>query len=139
MSLHQQLMDTAYAKWNNDLTLSKEGFFDLLDAKERFAVFTGNLNYQVGNGGFSQWHFNGYDTPEVVAYLRRNLPKVGETAKQVLALVEEALPVFAAMDEYRDDELDEEYREAEDALCTKYYAINDAFMAECEAYLANWK
>lgn len=128
---HQDLMDVAYARWQNNKQWTKDDFFDSLDARERFAVFTGNLNYQVENGGWSQWKFNRYATDEVVAYLRRNLPKVGPNGVAVAKLMDEFLAQEC------DDE--DEVQEDEDRLCSAYYAINTAFMAECEKFLREWK
>jgi hypothetical protein len=63
-SLTQNLMDEVYSKWNTEECRSMkrleviEEFFTLL---HRVAVQFGNMNYQVNNGGWSQWHGNGYD------------------------------------------------------------------------------
>lgn len=60
----QGLMDSAYGKWNDETGVLKgasyETFLASLPTKERQAVLLGNLNYQVGNGGFHQWVANGY-------------------------------------------------------------------------------
>lgn len=63
--VHQRLMDEAYELWrgeNEDLNYKK--FLNLVKEKlgetHFFAVITGNMNYQVENGGFTQWFDNGY-------------------------------------------------------------------------------
>lgn len=59
----QKLMDEVYSKWNTEECRSMdrleviENFFTPL---HRAAVQLGNMNYQVNNGGWSQWHLNGY-------------------------------------------------------------------------------
>ena len=65
----QDLMNTAYERWQKNDDWSKDDFRVSLDAWEKIAVHTGNLNYQVENGGFSQWYFNNYYTPEVLDFL----------------------------------------------------------------------
>ena len=57
---HQALMDSAYNKWGKNKEWNKSQFFNHLDYLERIAVALGNLNYQVGNGGFIQWEDNSY-------------------------------------------------------------------------------
>ena len=55
----QELMDAAYERWQaNDW--SRDQFIMRLSWEEKVAVTIGNLNYQVCNGGFMQWHDNGY-------------------------------------------------------------------------------
>ena len=53
-------MNSAYVKWANNL--SRDEFINLLSDYEKIAVQFGNFNYQVQNGGFSQWVFNNYDS-----------------------------------------------------------------------------
>lgn len=54
----QKLMDTAYEKWPEKTT--KREFLKLLTEPERAAVLLGNANYQIENGGHTQWVDNGY-------------------------------------------------------------------------------
>lgn len=59
----QGLMDKAYAKWQKGGDLegkSDAEFVAALDDMQELAVRVGNLNYQVENGGFSQWFSNSY-------------------------------------------------------------------------------
>jgi len=59
--IHQVLMDEAYDEWQkNRDRWSYSDFINNLDDLHRKAVLIGNLNYQVENGGFKQWDFNGY-------------------------------------------------------------------------------
>src|SRR5690606_25366692 len=58
---HQALMNIAYDFWRETDTFAN---FDLLEEKygaiTKFAVMTGNFNYQVCNGGIIQYYDNGY-------------------------------------------------------------------------------
>lgn len=72
----QNLMDEVYNKWNTDqykhmsrLDVISEHFTPL----HKVAVQFGNMNYQVQNGGFSQWYFNGYceDLGDLIQYAKR--------------------------------------------------------------------
>lgn len=68
--IHQFIMDRAYARWQeHDTTAqeeerwddiwSQEEFWQQLYPIEKVAVYCGNLNYQVENGGWIQWIDNG--------------------------------------------------------------------------------
>ena len=65
----QGLMNEAYERWQSHNDWSHDAFRDSLSELEKIAVHSGNLNFQVENGGFSQWHFNQYYTPEVLQFL----------------------------------------------------------------------
>ncbi len=94
---HQELMNQAYAKWKSEGGIKEMGyneFVDSLPKNERCAVLLGNLNYQVCNGGWSQWCHNGYCTKismvriilldmntEMSARIVRMIDKVMETLK----------------------------------------------------------
>jgi hypothetical protein len=127
--LHETLMCSAADKASPGLPRAE--MFDALTPQERFATCTGNLNYQVENGGFGQWVFNGYATPETVAFLQRALVRMGTPAAtevlRLLNLVADALP-----ENHRREELD---HGVDDEACTAYYKVNDAFMVDCEAHL----
>lgn len=62
--LQQSLMDEVYDKWRTE-ECSKMDKLEVIDKyftpKHKIAVQLGNMNYQVNNGGWSQWHFNGFD------------------------------------------------------------------------------
>lgn len=108
----QKLMDSVFAKQ--------------LTSREEEARVLANLNYQVQNGGFSQWVWNGYlkdDGKE----LRRVLNVMGtENANAVRKMVCEVQRDAA---EY-DDDYDF------NALDEAYYTINDAFMMDVELFLS---
>ena len=69
----EAVMSKAYKKWEGK-SWSYEDFLMELDANERDVVVIGNLNYQVCNGGFSQWAGNDYD--EGIVFLERALGKI---------------------------------------------------------------
>jgi hypothetical protein len=70
----QALMDEVYAVWQKEENKGK-GKWDILNgfpAAHQVAAVFGNFNYQVGNGGISQWIYNGYfhdDAEKLVEYL----------------------------------------------------------------------
>lgn len=59
-NLWQFIMTNAYYNWGKNT--SREKFLSDLTPYEKLAVIFGNFNYQVQNGGFSQWVFNNYDS-----------------------------------------------------------------------------
>jgi len=75
-TLTQKLMDEVYTKWNteecrtiNRLEVISNHFTPLHKATVQF----GNMNYQVNNGGFTQWHDNGYgeDLEDLIEYAKK--------------------------------------------------------------------
>ena len=123
---HQELMDSAYSRWEQNEGMSVRQFYFSLPLIERKAVVLGNFNYQVCNGGFSQWKCNDYMELHILE-LKEILDSMGgTTAKKVKNLV----LGFENLDEEEQDGSD---REAE--LCDRYYEIEEAFLKECEAYL----
>jgi hypothetical protein len=139
--LHQSLMDKAYDRWQNK-GWSKEEFHDSLDAKERFAVHTGNFNYQVENGGFVQWWDNRYGTPATVDFLLRACDRINtSTALQVKELVKQFKSIMRDKDPRKhmdEGEWEDIYASLEEAgLDKKYYEINEQFMKDCESHLKN--
>lgn len=137
---HQTLMNQACDRWQKDRTMSKADFFDSLDADERFAVHTGNLTYQVQNGGFMQWRDNGYATPEAVGYLRHTLTRMGSpAATEVRKLLDQFASFTEACEDARrmdEDEWDE-LRAALDPLDIAFYDVDETFLAECESWLVS--
>jgi hypothetical protein len=136
MTNMQTLMNQAYARWQalEHQQWSQEDFWDQLDSKERFAVFLGNLNHQVQNGGFLQWWSNGYATPETFGYIKRACNRIGtDSAKQVGNMVTCAEDIC---EEYNAGEVS--WRDMNDTFSSLdpiFYAICDQFIADAEAYL----
>lgn len=61
----QGLVTAAYKRWSDVGDLRGKKYWEFLmslEAKQNQAVLLGNLNYQIGNGGFRQWVDNGYGT-----------------------------------------------------------------------------
>jgi hypothetical protein len=56
---HQELMNEFYDFWQGS-GLERKVALAKFDDLHQAAVMLGNLNYQVTNGGFNQWNFNGY-------------------------------------------------------------------------------
>jgi hypothetical protein len=94
----QATMTAAYERWQAAEKMSAAEFLEGLSAKESFAVRVGNLNYQVENGGFSQYWGNGYamngslgEVREIcrwlVTFARDRSQDEQKAAAEVLALV----------------------------------------------------
>jgi hypothetical protein len=134
MTQHMQaLMDAAYTAWQQEPGKSYDDFIFDLCGTQKEAVLLGNLNYQVENGGFSQWIFNGY--AEFSADVRRVLDRIGTpAAREVRELVSFVIEAGRLNDERRrswdDDHLD--LSEQDEA----YYKINEQLLADAEAYFA---
>lgn len=88
MDKHQELMDSAYDKWQKEWKgIGYVEFISNLNETERDAVVLGNLNYQVHNGGWKQWVDNGYCYTLNMA--QEALEKVGtDNAKEVSKMLE---------------------------------------------------
>jgi hypothetical protein len=70
----QALMDEAYDEWRKEENKGKDKWDILNDFSKahQIAVTFGNFNYQVENGGISQWIYNGYfqdDAEKFIEYL----------------------------------------------------------------------
>jgi hypothetical protein len=124
----QDVMDSAYKKWVPDT--SYYDFLLSLTPTERAIVVIGNLNYQVENGGFSQWKDNRYN--DGAEFLFHALKEVGTPlAKQVEDLVTKYLdsePDNSSWDE------DDSWNEGGDGdgLDSEFYKINSDFMKEVQ-------
>lgn len=133
MDCWQKLMDQAYDRWTKgDLkSLSYSEFIDELDPLHRKAVLLGNLNYQVNNGGFSQWIGNDYaqQATRVLSVLKEintpNCNKVAELVKQIIPRLNHSGKLDA-------NEPDEE--QSLDGLDKVFYALKD-FPEDVEAFL----
>ena len=86
-------MDKAYKKFKDDWKMAQ--FYFYLKPLEKRAVALGNLNYQVGNGGFTQWIDNGYaeiSMPTLIFITQeiQKLDKEFPELKKALSIVDEA-------------------------------------------------
>lgn len=127
----QELMDAAYNRWQKN-HWSQEDFWAQLSPREKVAVYVGNLNNQVCNGGFSQWHFNGYSNCS--DELLQILPRLGDASQKVAKMITSVLSEeeeHEDWDEYEDGDWD--YSQNWDS---QFYTINDAMLEECEAFVS---
>ena len=152
LTAFQGLMDQAYARWTYDTNWTFERFLLDLNYLERVAVLCGTLNYQVENGGFTQWHDNGYSVgrKDLVRILAEIEGPATVEVLQLLAQVEKAIRAYEGAEARRstrnsgmfcdtfDDGEDSfnEFFENNNALDTQFYQINEAFCTEVETYLA---
>lgn len=149
IDVHQSLMDSAYKKYQANETWGYNEFITSLDYKEKVAVLTGNLNYQVGNGGFVQWHNNGYSSEADQLIIILEKYKNGHPAiVKALQLVQEAMDtiknVESAHQQYgrRYDWDDEEEEDTHETLYVRlspldddFYKIDDQFLEEIQEVL----
>lgn len=128
MRNHQDLMDDAYKLWRTQFPeQGYDYFFNELTPLLRKAVALGNLNYQVGNGGFFQWADNGYQeaTRGTLRAIQSELTRTGLATK--FPELERALELALSFN-YRTS------RTAEDRMCDEFYALNN-LENEMEQYL----
>ena len=146
---HEELMEEAYALWqkpeNSDW--SQDDFVSNLPSQaHKDAVVLGNLNYQVGNGGFQQWFDNGYGNRDTSYLIIELLPKIGTpTALEVQKLLRKARRIQGNIEDaerrrssgYGDeeDEYNERIYEQFEPLDDAYYQLDDQFMIDAEKYL----
>jgi hypothetical protein len=124
---HQELMDKAYDLWRTHKDWSYPIFIDNLDMVSRRAVVLGNLNYQVCNGGFTQWEDNQY------------MENSGFVLKAVLTDIQgkleynELQKALELAEKYRkeadscvrdEDNENTSLGELEDELCKEFYALS---------------
>lgn len=119
----QELMDQAYDKWQKHPQMPYNEFLYNLNTKEQQAVLLGNLNYQVGNGGFDQWVSNGYATH-------------GEDVIEVLQLM--ATPIATELVERLPDLLDFVDLDQDNRGCDDYWKDPEDIPSEMMDELANW-
>lgn len=100
--IHQDLMDSSYAVWQAHKEWSKEDFWRSMNYQCKVAVSLGNLNYQVCNGGFEQWKFNGYAETHL-GFLMNLLCNLDSKKYPLLTRIGEMLeksdPIFDEIDE----------------------------------------
>jgi hypothetical protein len=138
---HQNLVDEAYDLWQKpENNWNKDQFLQNLPSQaHRDAVILGNLNYQVGNGGFEQWFGNDYGDRDAEYLIGTLLPAIGTpSAKRVMYLVEEAYDLREEYDPY-EGEPNEDASNDLDNLDSEYYAIDDEFMKDVNQYLYKLK
>jgi hypothetical protein len=139
---------------------SKETFWAQLDERRLIAVLTGNMNYQVENGGWLQWCDNGYVecASELEAILRETIGT--KTAVEVADMVTRVANAWEQFQSDKnetpgiafcrcddEDECDceteddiwqgahDEFSSVAEPLDTRFYQLNEQFMADVEKFL----
>lgn len=145
MSLHQELMNEAYELWQaNDW--SRTQFIMRLNWLQRVAVITGNFNYQVCNGGFVQWHDNGYSAQadELIEILKEigteTTLKAADMVTEYMEVVEEVAEAESTNGMFgcTDDEWETLFG-ASNGLSDDYYKIDKQLLEDVEAFLIKEK
>jgi hypothetical protein len=155
-SVHQKLMDEAYDKWDNNVIKNYPDFLKMVmkDLGKLYyhAVITGNFNYQVGNGGFSQWTYNNYAKSTInslVIFLEDNFAN-NDIVIEVLDLLYEYDEIIGWIDdginelksncisseyfELFQEKLNEYEVENLSRLDDRYYKVSNEFMNILEDY-----
>jgi hypothetical protein len=140
----QSLMNEAFEVWQTEegKKLNRVEITRELSPAQRMAFVLGTLNYQVENGGFGQWHFNGYsdnfgDTVWAVKKIG------GERAEKLLTIlqdVEDAISDGAPQTDRWGDIVEEdatfEHLEMMD-VDSKYYKFNNDWINDIENFFVN--
>lgn len=153
-SIHQELMNKAYSLWQTEdgKKLNYSNFLDLVlkDLGEIYfnAVITGNLNYQVENGGFSQWHYNDYSITldDLIIFFTDNF-KNNEVIDKLKYILNEVVDILDWLDEGKDcvknlydykeffiKKLEDQVQKELNQLDEKYYEINEKLNEILEEY-----
>lgn len=126
----QKVMTAAYDKWVHGMSHNK--FVMSLAPNERRAVVIGNLNYQVGNGGFIQWDDNQYS--KNLSFLEDALEVINtDSSKQVLSIVKEFMK---CLEKQHKAGYDSTYDDMANECDNKYYAIQDKFLNDVESFFS---
>lgn len=137
-SLWQFIMDQSYDKWKHD-GMRREEFLEQLTEYEKLAVMFGNFNYQVENGGLSQWDDNGYS--EDLDFLYDFLDNCDYSRKdKFLLILDEFSCVKTAIEEldHNNDWYEEDCQTRLKSLTyydKDYYEIKDSWNDYFENYL----
>lgn len=115
-----------------------------LTTQEEEAQLLAGLNYQVQNGGFSQWVCNGYGQErwELVRVLRAiGTPRAAAVERMVLEIGRQLndRPNGGCFGDYLKNDTDRGHQKLADTcepFDTMYYAQNKEFEEDCERYLA---
>jgi len=153
-SIHQKLMNKAYDLWSTEegKELNYSDFLDVVSDKfgklYSNAVITGNLNYQVENGGFSQWHYNDYSITldDLIIFFTDNF-KNNEVIDKLKYILNEVVDILDWLDEGKDcvknlydykeffiKKLEDQVQKELNQLDEKYYEINEKLNEILEEY-----
>jgi hypothetical protein len=153
-SFHQTLVDQAYDIWKVNPGWSYDHFISTLEDPHHSAVLLGNMNYQVSNGGWRQWHDNGYSSQaEALTRVLESIVEVCPLASEIIRMVECSENCAAVGEnlsqldflqyegeaEYLDREAYEgafeEAFEPTEEMDKTYYRIDHDFMTQVEVWL----
>lgn len=135
----QELMNDVYCVWQSvEGKYDKHDIIDAFTEYHRMAVVFGNLNYQVCNGGFSQWIFNGYCLEDIIyiyRYLNLSMKKDkykdNEAIKILVSLLEDYYSDVCDFESYGTISVD-----CEDCEGFGYYEDEDE-EETCDCYNCN--
>ncbi len=136
-SFWQYIMDSAYDKWNHD-NMNREDFLEQLTDYEKIAVIFGNFNYQVENGGLSQWYFNNYsdDLNSLREFLKNSDFKKRNEFLSILDNFSNIKDDIEKLDRL-DDWYREDYKTRISALCN-YDLLYSRIEKEWKEYFENY-
>lgn len=155
--LIQELMNEAYDQWQNNEDWTMQDFRDYISKnmsrEHLISVQVGNLNYQVENGGFFQWHGNGYsiDLENLISYCEEIGTEACVKVKTLLECIQDTIDYFRteaeeaiqlltrnSFDDYAEvlrDCLWDQMTENLNRYDQKYYNINNDFLSDVTTYL----
>jgi len=162
----QQLMDTAYDRWQendrawtekfrsdkisaNEARKNQWSFAQMLEqceGKEAAACVFGKLNQQIENGGVQQWIDNGYAGSSSDWGLWELLSELGQAGNAVRLLLEPLVDQYCEDNELKrfydsdgddDDVAYEACMDACDRADKIFYSLQVAWHPEIDAYLAS--
>lgn len=95
-NIHQYLMDKAHDLWEKHRDWTYRDFVSHLSPLRKDAVLIGNFNYQIENGGFLQWDWNGYseysgDIFRILDEFSAYSPEAAKLANEVSSLINKFL------------------------------------------------
>lgn len=132
----QDTMDAAYKRWQKpeNKNWTQVQFWAQLSEMEKVAVFVGNYNYQVENGGHLQYHGNRFATQENIRFLMRLCDAMDtESSRRVKQILRKFKSLAAELDEDLDNF--KYMHEDLDNLDTMYYRIKDRFLDDVNNYM----
>jgi hypothetical protein len=160
-TIHQDMMDKAYELWNDSEESKKLSYSRFLDKVNKelgenyfYAVITGNMNYQVENGGWRQWESNRYNLSigDLIRFFNQDCFKKFEEMVILSRLLDDVEELFEwytrgkkeidRVDaDYQDlwydmmlDSLDDKFNEELDSHDQAYYDIGPKVMEILEKY-----
>lgn len=138
--LWQFIMDESYKNWEHN-GMSRTEFLNKLTDYEKLAVMFGNFNYQVENGGLSQWDENDYseDLDSLTEFLKTTYFSKREEFLSILESFSDIKNAIEELDPYDDwyNEDCETRLKALDNYDSAYYRIKDDWKDFFENYLVD--